>query len=75
MIEQIISYLNNDVVPVVPRIGSLGASGDLAPLSHMALSLIGEGKVWSENNPVETMAVLREKGMVPVTYPLKTVFH
>ncbi len=71
VIEQIISYLNHDIIPVVPRIGSLGASGDLAPLSHMGLSLIGEGKVWSNNGPVETMTLLREKGMVPVDLSAK----
>lgn len=54
--EQIIDYLNNEITPVVPRIGSLGASGDLAPLAHLALALIGEGKVWSsEGNIIETM--------------------
>ena len=46
IIEQIITFLNEDIIPVVPRIGSLGASGDLAPLSHMALALLGEGEVW-----------------------------
>lgn len=71
VIEQIISYLNNDVIPVVPRIGSLGASGDLAPLSHMALCLIGEGKVWSDNGPVETNTVLQNKGMIPVDLSAK----
>ena len=45
IIEQIVTYLNEDIIPVIPRIGSLGASGDLAPLSHMALALIGEGSL------------------------------
>ena len=66
VIEQIISYLNHDIVPVVPRIGSLGASGDLAPLSHMALTLIGEGKVWSDNGPIDTLIALRDNGLIPV---------
>lgn len=66
VIEQIIAYLNHDIVPVVPRIGSLGASGDLAPLSHMALTLIGEGQVWSDNEAVDTSVVLREKGLIAV---------
>ena len=66
VIEQIIAYLNHDIVPVVPRIGSLGASGDLAPLSHMALTLIGEGQVWSYNEAVDTSVVLREKGLIAV---------
>ena len=36
--------VNNGIAPVIPRIGSLGASGDLAPLSHMALAILGEGE-------------------------------
>ena len=42
VLQQLIHFLNFDITPAIPRIGSLGASGDLAPLSHMALSLIGE---------------------------------
>ncbi len=43
VVDLLLSMVNARIAPVVPRIGSLGASGDLAPLSHMALSLIGEG--------------------------------
>ena len=71
VIEQIINYLNHDIIPVVPRIGSLGASGDLAPLSHMALALIGEGQVWGENGPVETPYALKENGLIPVDLKAK----
>ena len=71
VIEQIISYLNNDIIPVVPRIGSLGASGDLAPLSHMALTLIGEGEVWSENGPIPTSDLLKKNGLIPVDLAAK----
>ena len=46
LIECLIEMLNKDVTPVVPRQGSLGASGDLAPLAHMALVLIGRGEAW-----------------------------
>ena len=45
VVQQLIDYVNHGVTPYIPRIGSLGASGDLAPLSHMALTLIGEGFV------------------------------
>ena len=44
LIQLLIEMINNRIVPVVPRIGSLGASGDLAPLSHMALAMMGEGE-------------------------------
>lgn len=46
VIEKIIEFLNQDVIPIIPQQGSVGASGDLAPLSHLALALIGEGEVW-----------------------------
>lgn len=49
VIEKILEFLNNDVIPVIPQQGSVGASGDLAPLSHLALALIGEGEVWGES--------------------------
>ena len=66
VINQIITYLNNDIIPVVPRIGSLGASGDLAPLSHMALTLIGEGFVWNGDEITETKTLLKDKGLIGV---------
>ena len=71
VIEQIITYLNEDIVPVVPRIGSLGASGDLAPLSHMALALIGEGEVWTDDGPAPTSEVLKSKGLIGVELAAK----
>jgi histidine ammonia-lyase len=46
VIEKILEFLNADVIPMIPSQGSVGASGDLAPLSHLALALIGEGEVW-----------------------------
>lgn len=46
VVEKILEFLNNDLIPVIPQQGSVGASGDLAPLSHLALALIGEGEVW-----------------------------
>lgn len=46
VIDKILEFLNHDLIPVIPQQGSVGASGDLAPLSHLALALIGEGEVW-----------------------------
>jgi histidine ammonia-lyase len=46
VVEKILEFLNADVIPIIPQQGSVGASGDLAPLSHLALALIGEGEVW-----------------------------
>ena len=45
LIDRLVELLNEDMLPVIPEKGSVGASGDLAPLSHMALTLIGEGEV------------------------------
>ena len=71
IIEQIVTFLNEDIIPVVPRIGSLGASGDLAPLSHMALALIGEGEVWGPDGPIKTSKLLKEKGFIGVELSAK----
>jgi histidine ammonia-lyase len=49
VVEKIIEFLNNDIIPVIPQQGSVGASGDLAPLSHLALALIGEGDVFGDS--------------------------
>src|SRR5579859_4460290 len=49
VIELICAMLNKGVHPVVPSQGSVGASGDLAPLAHLALAMIGEGEVWAES--------------------------
>ena len=46
LVDQIIYFINNRIIPVIPQQGSLGASGDLAPLSHLALALIGESNVY-----------------------------
>jgi len=46
ILERIIWHIDNDVIPVVPEKGSVGASGDLAPLSHLFLPLIGLGEIW-----------------------------
>ncbi len=45
VVLQLLEFINHSIHPIVPRIGSLGASGDLAPLSHLACALIGEGRV------------------------------
>jgi histidine ammonia-lyase len=64
VVETIIEFLNADVLPVIPSQGSVGASGDLAPLSHLALALIGEGEVWgTDDKPVDVAPVLKQKGL------------
>lgn len=63
VLERLQWHLENDVVPQVPQQGSLGASGDLAPLAHLCLPLIGLGRVWHEGGWQNTGAVLQSFGM------------
>jgi len=58
LVDQLIYFINNRIIPVIPQQGSLGASGDLAPLSHLALALIGEGSVYYKNEEVDSRYVL-----------------
>jgi histidine ammonia-lyase (EC 4.3.1.3) len=50
-VEKLLEFYNSNTLPVIYELGSLGASGDLAPLSHLALPLIGEGQIWAYQNP------------------------
>lgn len=50
VVEKLLEFLNSDVIPAIPQQGSVGASGDLAPLSHLALAIIGEGKVFDPDD-------------------------
>jgi len=66
----IIEFLNllysHDILPVIPEMGSLGASGDLAPLAHMSLVLIGEGEVFYEKKRFKAKDVLKKLNIAPV---------
>ena len=67
-----LALLAEDITPVVREHGSLGASGDLAPLSHCALSLIGEGEVWGPDDlMVPTAVAFARAGLEPVTLRAK----
>lgn len=70
-VERLIDFYNNDVLPVVYNQGSLGASGDLAPLAHLTLPLIGEGEVYFEGVRQSAAAVLAHFGWQPVTLKSK----
>lgn len=67
VVERILQLLNADIVPVVPEKGSLGASGDLAPLAHMALVLIGMGEAYLHGTRVAGAAALADTGLQPLT--------
>ncbi|MFD2562041.1 histidine ammonia-lyase [Aquimarina rubra] len=62
-LDRILWHIDNDVIPVVPSQGSVGASGDLAPLSHLFLPLIGLGKVIYNDNEIATSALFKETGL------------
>ncbi len=66
-LDALVALLNRRVHPRVPSRGSVGASGDLAPLAHMALVLIGEGDVWDGNAAVSADRALAAAGLAPVT--------
>lgn len=60
LINALISLYNQDIIPVMYQLGSLGASGDLAPLAHLSLPLIGEGKVFYKGQMVNTRDLAQE---------------
>jgi histidine ammonia-lyase len=69
--ERLCAFLNQGVHPVVPRRGSVGASGDLAPLAHVALALAGEGEVIYRGRRQRAAAALKSLGMKPLTLAAK----
>lgn len=69
--ERLCDLLNRGVTPVVPARGSVGASGDLAPLAHMALVLIGEGEALVGSERLPGGEALRRAGLEPVTLAAK----
>jgi histidine ammonia-lyase len=67
VVERLLEYLNLGIHPLVPETGSVGASGDLAPLAHIALTLIGEGEVESEGELRRAEDVLRGLNLSPLS--------
>ena len=65
-LERIIWHINENIIPVVPSQGSVGASGDLAPLAHLFLPLTGHGKVHYKGKIVEMGILLHKLGMAPL---------
>lgn len=65
-VERLIDLFNNDILPVIYQQGSLGASGDLAPLAHMSLPLLGLGQVEQKGRVRDSAEVLAEMGWRPV---------
>ena len=65
LLEQLLAFYNADLIPVIPQQGSVGASGDLAPLAHLAIALLGIGEVWYKGECKEARLALREAGLSP----------
>jgi histidine ammonia-lyase len=71
IIERLLDLLNHRIHPVVPERGSVGASGDLAPLSHLALVLLGEGEAAYRGERVDGGEALRRAGLEPLVLEAK----
>ena len=70
-VERLIEFYNHDIFPVVYKYGSLGASGDLAPLAHLALPLIGKGEVNYKNQIINAEELQDKFGWQPITLESK----
>lgn len=72
VVEKILELLNKDIIPWIPEQGSVGASGDLAPLSHLALALMGEGfAVGSAGEKIPIQKIFKEKNIEPLVLKAK----
>ncbi|HKH76332.1 MAG TPA: aromatic amino acid ammonia-lyase, partial [Rubrobacteraceae bacterium] len=71
LVERLLFYLNNDVLPLIPERGSCGASGDLVPLSYVAAVLVGEEEVLHEGRSIDAAEVLAEHGLEPMVLEAK----
>jgi histidine ammonia-lyase len=70
-VERLVEFYNNDILPVIYNQGSLGASGDLAPLAHLSLPLLGEGEVYYEGFRQPAKKVLEKMGWQPIVLQSK----
>jgi histidine ammonia-lyase len=71
VIERLLDLLNNDVLPEIPAQGSVGASGDLAPLAHLAAVLIGEGRAHFKGQSLPATDALAKAGLQPIELEAK----
>ncbi|GAA0872375.1 histidine ammonia-lyase [Gangjinia marincola] len=71
LIEHILYFIEHDLIPVVPEQGSVGASGDLAPLSHLFLPLLGLGEFWIDDEIVSAEKVLKDHQLEPLQLEAK----
>ncbi len=71
VLDALLALLNSDVLPIIPERGSVGASGDLAPLAHMSLCVIGEGEAMLGDRRLEGPEVCEAAGFAPLTLEAK----
>ncbi len=71
VVEMLAGMLNHDVVPLVPQQGSVGASGDLAPMAHIALATIGRGRAWFRGREMSGAKALKRAGLRPLQLKAK----
>lgn len=70
-VERLMDFYNNDILPVIYNQGSLGASGDLAPLAHLSLPLIGKGEVYMDDERVSSEMMLKKFNWSPINLKAK----
>jgi histidine ammonia-lyase len=70
-VERLVAFYNNDILPVIYTQGSLGASGDLAPLAHLSLPLLGEGEVYFEGKKVYSSVIMERFNWEPIVLQSK----
>jgi len=71
VLDFLVEMLNKGIHPVIPSRGSVGASGDLAPLAHLALAMIGEGRCWQNGDSTPALEVLASHGISPLNLEAK----
>lgn len=71
VVERLLEFYNKDILPVIYEQGSLGASGDLAPLAHLSLPLIGRGEVYYKGQIMPSAKALQAEGLQPLTLKAK----
>jgi histidine ammonia-lyase len=70
-VQRLVDFYNNDILPVIYNQGSLGASGDLAPLAHLSLPLLGEGEVYFEGKKIPAYIALQKFNWQPIVLQSK----
>ena len=71
IVKGLLHLLSDDLIPVIPEKGSVGASGDLAPLAHLSLPLIGEGEVFVDGKRHPAAKALQMRGLDPLVLEAK----